>query len=315
MAERLSWLADGSEASVRAALREVAPTLAQETLVRRDRPITTNPAHWHGSAVIDSHVVKFAWSEAPARRLLHEARMLEALLRSAPELPVPRVAASSADPVILVTRRVPGISLPIGALLKERRLRLASDLGRFLADLHDPALLAALGTDVAVSTPEPQADTASIRARLPRFLTTGQIRQMSALCEFADAALAGPSEEVLLHGDLHGDNLVLDPRSLGLRLVADFESTGPGDPTFDFRCLPEVGGTVEFLVDVVDFYATATGRSPDLPRVLGWHIRTMLGDALWRSEAKVALPGGGTPGACVEDLTARLGALIGSAWS
>jgi hypothetical protein len=116
MADGLSWLADGSEESVRAALRALARALGTaRSMLLRERPITSNPDYWQGSAVIDdSYLVKFAWSEVPARRLVHEATMLEALRRLKPDLPMPRVEVCSAQPVLLVTRKVPGISLPSG---------------------------------------------------------------------------------------------------------------------------------------------------------------------------------------------------------
>jgi hypothetical protein len=42
---------------------------------------------------------------------------------------------------------------------------------------------------------------------------------------------------------------------------------------------------------------------------MAWHTLTHLGDALWRSEALVELPGGGTPSTYVDDLSARFAAL------
>jgi aminoglycoside phosphotransferase (APT) family kinase protein len=292
----------------------VAPALAARTTVIRERPTTSNSDFWQGTALIDdSHVVKFAWSEVPARRLLHEARMLRALHGVAPHLAVPEVAVFSEHPALLVTAKVPGIQTSFKGARGCDRLTIG--LGQFLSALHDRGLLEAVRAQVACPTWEPQADTDSIRTRLPRFLNDRQARQAFALCEFADQALAGPSEEVLLHGDLHGDNLVVDARTLELRLVADFESSGAGDPAFDFRYMPVVGGSLGFLAEVLGAYEVASGRTVDVNRVMAWHIRTSLGDALWRSEAGVPLPFEGTPGTWVEGLTAGLQALGGTTGS
>jgi hypothetical protein len=46
--------------------------------------------------------------------------------------------------------------------------------------------------------------------------------------------------------------------------------------------------------------------------VLAWHIRTVLGDALWRSQTGVALPGGGTVDRWIELLEERIARL--AAW-
>jgi hypothetical protein len=42
---------------------------------------------------------------------------------------------------------------------------------------------------------------------------------------------------------------------------------------------------------------------------MAWHLRTALGDALWRSEAGVPLPDHRTPPAWVDDLAERFAAL------
>lgn len=305
--DRLSWITDNSRSSIRSALRQAAPQLADGSIVVRERPLTTR-AFFQGTAVVDeAYVVKFAWAEPPAWRLVHEAIVLDSLQMAAPGLPIPRVVAWLADPVILITRRVPGVSLFYpGRLGPIERTRLAQGLGRFLAALHDPGLLATVRVDVPGPPPQPQADTAAIRARFPRFVTTEQAAIVFRFCDLADGSLGPTQEEAVLHGDLHGDNLVLNPQTCGLRLVADFESSTVGDPNFDFRYLPDVSRGVDFFCEVVTAYEAATGRSVDVPRVLGWHIRTMLGDALWRSEAGVPLPGGGTPADWVDELAIRM---------
>lgn len=48
------------------------------------------------------------------------------------------------------------------------------------------------------------------------------------------------------------------------------------------------------MVAVMDAYERLSGRRPSTERIMAWHILTALGDALWRTEAGVALPGGGT---------------------
>jgi hypothetical protein len=91
-----------------------------------------------------------------------------------------------------------------------------------------------------------------------------------------------------------------------LQLVADFESAAVGDPNFDFRYLPAVGGTLDFFREVMTVYEAASGQRVDIRRVLGWHVRTFLGDAVGRSDAGVALPGGGTPAMWVAEVATRV---------
>jgi hypothetical protein len=50
--------------------------------------------------------------------------------------------------------------------------------------------------------------------------------------------------------------------------------------------------------------------APELTdRVMAWHLRNALGDALWRSEAGLPLADHRTPPEWVDDLAARIGAL------
>jgi aminoglycoside phosphotransferase (APT) family kinase protein len=282
----------------------VAPSLADAEIRLNDRVVTDNAEFFQGSAVVGgAYVVKFAWSEAPARRLVHEAAVLTVLGSREPPLPVPELVASSSAPAILVTRRVAGQAVGLAGLADGARRRLAEDLGRFLAALHRPGILhAARVGGVAALRPEPQASTDSIRIGFPKFIAPEHVREMRRLCDFADEVLFDPGGTSLLHGDLHMFNLVCTPGSGRLCLVADFEQASVGDPAFDFRYLPGPLPSPGFLGEVTASYETAAGMTVDLRRVLAWHVRTVLGDALWRTEAGVPLPGGGTPSSWVADL-------------
>ena len=104
-----------------------------------------------------------------------------------------------------------------------------------------------------------------------------------------------------------------------LRAVVDFDIAGPRDPEFDFRYLPSQTPDPTLLTGTVRHYQERSARALDLDRVMAWHIRTVLGDALWRSEAGVRLPGGGNATTWVDDLTHRMrkiqaGPTPGSAW-
>jgi aminoglycoside phosphotransferase (APT) family kinase protein len=127
-------------------------------------------------------------------------------------------------------------------------------------------------------------------------------------CDHADRALASPGRAVLVHGDFHGDNHLWDRDPPRLRLLIDLETAGAAEPEFDLSCLPGDCGTDLFLATVAR-YGTLTGTTLDVGRILAWHLRTVLGDALWRAEAGVPLPDHRTPAEWVDDLAARLAAL------
>jgi Phosphotransferase enzyme family len=124
-----------------------------------------------------------------------------------------------------------------------------------------------------------------------------------------DAVLASPGPAVLVHGDLHGDNQVWEHDEL--RLVVDFETIGAAEPEYDLRTFPGpgMGPGVELLTALMRHYQQISGRQLSADRVMAWHLRTVLGDALWRSEAGIPLADRRTPPEWVDDLAARFTAL------
>jgi hypothetical protein len=85
----------------------------------------------------------------------------------------------------------------------------------------------------------------------------------------------------------------------------------PGDPAFDFRYLPGQAKTVDLFLEIRRHYERLSGRGLDIDRVMAWHITTVLGDALWRTEAGVAMPGnGGTASSWVEELDSRMRSVL-----
>ena len=75
--------------------------------------------------------------------------------------------------------------------------------------------------------------------------------------------------------------------------------------------LTRQGDTADLFLEVGRGYEQLTGRVLEVRRVMAWHIRTFLGDALWRTEAGVPLPGsGGTASSWVDELEIRMRAVL-----
>lgn len=100
-----------------------------------------------------------------------------------------------------------------------------------------------------------------------------------------------------------------DSESASLLAVVDFEESGVADRNFDLRYLPSNAQRPELVLAVVDAYERLSGQRLAIERIMAWHILTALGDALWRTEAGVALPGGGTATNYVDLLKVRLAEL------
>jgi aminoglycoside phosphotransferase (APT) family kinase protein len=184
-------------------------------------------------------------------------------------------------------------------------------LARFLAALHHPAARQRAEAEVGKLTGAqlPPATTNTLRERFGTWIRPDQRHTVIRWCDWADAALASPGPAVLVHGDLHGDNQVWDHSEL--QLVVDFETVGAAEPEYDLRAFPGpgMGPGIELLTAVMRYYQQSTGRQLSAGRIMAWHLRNALGDALWRSEAEIPLPDHRTPPQWVEGLAARFGAL------
>lgn len=300
------WLAEPSAAAVRAALEIAAPALAGQPVALPD--VTTGKAEpvWQSAAARlgARFMVKFAWSRPAALRLDREAAVLTALAGTVPFLP--EVVAASRDPLLLVTRRVPGRSLysVVGETDPDHA---GEQLATFLAALHHPAAReraeAAAGAFAGAQLPP--VTTGTLRDRFGRWARPDQRGAVLRWCDWADTVLADPAPDVLVHGDLHGDNQVWDGG--GLSVVLDFETIGAAEPEYDLRVLPGpgMGPGVELAAAVMRHYERIAGRRLSAGRVLAWHLRAALGDALWRSEAGIPLPDHRTPPEWVDDIAAR----------
>ena len=309
----IGWLADSSEGALRAALATAVPELAKMPIRINPRYVQSNPLYWSASAIVDdAFVVKYAWSEVRATRLWREGELLRRLRQRDGSVALPEVVALTRDPALLVTRLVDGEPMSwewASALSDPDTEQVGGQLARFLAELHAVDAADLLG-DLPVVHPTAQADTERLRRGFPRLVDERRAAAVLGWCDWVDDVLGTtqPVADVLAHGDLHGYNQVWDRTTRELRVVVDLEECGVADPHFDLRYLPGNAEGPRLLQSVMSTYASLTGRRLDVSRALAWNVLTHLGDALWRTEAQVPLPGGGNPTSWVDDLEARLAA-------
>jgi aminoglycoside phosphotransferase (APT) family kinase protein len=306
------WLAEGSVTALAGALREVAPELAGYPIVIPGRTYVGPDQLWrvYSESIGTEFVAKFAWSRTAALQVRHEIGVLTALAPVVPHLP--EVVVGSTDPLLLVTRRVPGTSLFAVADSIDR-----DDAGRqlaeFLAALHKPIARARVEAETGpVPAARPLTATEVLRDRFAAWVDPERYRSVLRWCDWADTVLAEPGPggpAVLVHADLHGDNLVWD--SGELRLVVDFETLGMAEPEYDLCGFPGpgLGPGVELLTHLVRHYQQVTGRPLALERIMAWHVRHALGDVLWRTDAGIHLADHRAPPDWVDDLAARFAAL------
>ena len=305
----MRWLAEGSVTALAGALREAAPELAGYPIViPGGTDVGPDQRWWASSASIGTEfVAKFAWSRTAALRVRHEIGVLTALAPVVPHLP--EVVVGSADPLLLVTRRVPGTSLFAVADSIDRD-DAGRQLARFLASFHDPVARTRLEAEIGpVPAARPLIATEVLRGRFAAWVDRERYRSVRRWCDWADMVLAEPGSAVLVHADLHGDNQVWDRGKL--RLVVDFETVGVAEPEYDLSGFPGpgLGPGVELLTHLVRHYQELAGCPLSVERIMAWHVRNALGDVLWRTDAGIHLADYRTPPDWVDDLAARFAAL------
>jgi aminoglycoside phosphotransferase (APT) family kinase protein len=303
------WLAEGSVAALAGALREAAPELTGYPIViPGGTDAGADPRWWASSAFIGTEfVAKFAWSRQAALQVRNEIGVLTALAPVVPHLP--EVVVGSTDPLLLVTRRVPGTSLFAVADSIDRD-DAGRQLARFLAALQNPMARARLEAEIGpVPAARPLTATEVLRGRFAALVDPERHRSVLRWCDWADAVLAEPGSAVLVHADLHGDNQVWDHGKL--RLVVDFETVGAAEPEYGLSGFPGpgLGPGVELLTHLVRHYQQLAGRPLSVERIMAWHVRNALGDVLWRTDAGIHLADHRTPPDWVDDLAARFAAL------
>ena len=308
----LGWLADGSVDSIRRALSTVAPDLADGAIAVRQGLGESDPQWWSSSAWSAARPSSSSLVTAGAERLWNEAQILRTFADRQAELRLPPVVAVADDPVLVVTRFVAGRPLTIEMVRSADQAEvdeIGAELASFLTNMHRPETLASARRAINwFPTPPQPATTDELRTRFGAWIRPDQQRHLLAWCDWADKVLARPGGAVLVHGDLHGHNQLWHPDRPQLRAVVDFETCSVADPAYDFRSLPAEGPDLALLTATASHYRRQSGTDVALDRVMAWHIRASLGDALWRSEAGVHLPGGGTPPGWMDAINARMDA-------
>ncbi len=309
--QKLTWIKERSVESVRDALDRLVPDLSGGSITLQPWIETTDPRWSIGTAFVGtSSVAKFAWSKLGAERLWYEAQVLQSLDTQSSPGRFPKVVMTSRHPVLVVTQRVEGDPLTdelVGASNQSEVDEIGAELALFLSHLHQREVLASVMDAVgSLEGPQPQATTADLRSRIAPWIRVDQLQMVYRWCDWVDDVLRHSAEAVFVHGDLHGHNQVWNRDELRLRVVVDFESSGAAEAEYDFRYLPAQGPSIQLFLATTAHYQRRTQRTLHTDHVMAWHIRTVLGDALWRSEAAVPLPDGRTPSEWVDGLSGRL---------
>jgi hypothetical protein len=218
----------------------------------------------------DDRIGWFPASDEGRRRLMIERRVLR-LLASRCTFQMPRVLYESAAGFD-VRARVPGLCDPWGVFRRLRSdgqlaARIGRSLGAILAEQHTHVTRA----DVLGWLPErpvwPEPG-AWIRERVPQVIADAEvIAAVDEVLSTYEAVRVGEDDCALLHTDLGLHNLALDPDTLEVRGVFDYEGAAWADRHHDFRYLVFDVDRDEMLDAALAVYEPAVGRHVSRQRV------------------------------------------------
>jgi hypothetical protein len=223
-------------------------------------------------------------------RLEREAALLERL-SSRMSFAVPAVIAADAGRLVQVRRKVLGLSggavesLAFGDVdktlwtdryrpdfpISSAGRRLAADLGRALAELHQ-----AVPAEAARSMGFPETSYTSVldavSERLAEHADLDDLRGAIPRLRRWFAVL--PPDPVFAHRDVQPHNFAVDPESGVLLGIFDFEDAAIAHRWEDFKYLPSFGPT--FTEIAVDAYRRSGGAVPSMKQVGHFHILAAL---------------------------------------
>jgi aminoglycoside phosphotransferase (APT) family kinase protein len=253
-------MTDTGLAALRATIIDACPELAASAF-------TLLTAGWDSTAVdVDDRLIfRFPRHEAAERALVREARLL-ALIRPAVSLPVPELTIHTGPPLFSHHPKLRGehlLTRDYEDLPDDARWRLAADLARFYAELHDldrQAMVAAGAGRVAE-----WGDPEDVLARVLPVLPPG-------LHAFGEQTIAAwralpPDPCGIAFGffDGHGWNMAFDHGRGRLHGVYDFADSGFGPLHQDFIYSNFIAP--DLTARIVDAYDALTGRSLDRRRI------------------------------------------------
>jgi aminoglycoside phosphotransferase (APT) family kinase protein len=140
-------------------------------------------------------------------------------------------------------RKLPGVPLADAPATLIRPERLAAQIGAFLTALHRFPVAHAVACGVPYASPEAWcAQYATMLTELqtlfPRMTLAERERTERLFADYLDNPPNAQFTPVLLHRDLGGDHLLLDPETGNLAGVIDWGDLSIGDPAQDFCGLP-----------------------------------------------------------------------------
>lgn len=255
---------------------ETNPPDIEESVVRDvvescfpDIPNPRIKFHYHGTynvyLVEDRYLFRFPSTILPLdeqRRLIHRESSLLKIVRKQLtfEIPSPDFVEVETESPFMVYLMIPGESLSrhFDTTTPPERKLLGKQIGKFLSELHaiDGSTLG-IGKEGVYNPRESYSEFQDIFDQVQDMVFPNLSKDEKDWTEkifrdFLDVDENFEFEPVLIHGDFDTSNILVNPETMQVTGIIDFEETRAYDPATDFIFLNE---GVEFLSNILGSYS------------------------------------------------------------
>ena len=269
-------------------------------VLRQEMPeYTVSSIHFHKARadrcvaeVNDQLILKFPLCEAALEGMTRERWMIGALQgHTSVAVPTPMFVAQTC--FCFGYKKVPGILLTddhYRTLTVREKQDFAIGIARFLSELHG-SLVVSEATDAGLRLPDDPLSAGRLRQRLLPLLDGDEqvptVEHMLKLIEQIEPVTDVP---VVLHGDLHGWNVVLNPVSNQLVGVFDFNGACIGDRHLDFRYFFCLDPSLQEAIATQ--YRALSGQQLSTSRCVLYGVATDLSDLVYCTEENMPIVDG-----------------------
>lgn len=221
---------------------------------------------WEQHVILDHEnrlVYRYPRNQSAADKLVDEVELLHTLHEQVWPVAIPRLRQHTAKYSVY--------DLIEGQVLTDERLAkvtnqqiqaIGEKLGVFLAQLHR-------SSKRVVENKKTKQKMTLLEYYAKRITQAqGTTYYSAASTDLAALTVCEPEEQVVVHGDLHGLNIVVNPRNNQLVGVIDFSEVEIGDPHQDFRKLFMTDARL--LEPAVTAYQPASGKTLSTETIKHW---------------------------------------------
>jgi len=191
--------------------------------------------------VNDELIVKIPRADWAAEKYRREQRLLT-VVGPLLDTPVPRPRLIEGDPLLQMYDKLPGEMLMHGVEASVDAAAIGAQLGAFLKQLHTLSRDVLVRTGLEPGDPVHWAErwrtlAGRIEADVLPMLSSGARDAARAFFSSELDARLGSFHPTLVHGDLGGWNILVDPATSSVTAILDWGDAEIGDPAFDFTAI------------------------------------------------------------------------------